>query len=71
MYSTLILFLQEVHSYVYLETQLLQRGKEPQSATARSSREKKKQEIGGVFKFVVKQAENSKCQQRYFLFINI
>lgn len=54
------LYLQEVHSYVNLETQLLQKAKEPQSATAKTNREKKKQEIGGVFKFVVRLAENSK-----------
>ncbi|XP_048753406.2 serine-protein kinase ATM-like isoform X2 [Ostrea edulis] len=50
--------LREVHSYIYLETQLFQKGKEPQTSTARASKEKRKQEIGGVFKFVVKQAEN-------------
>ncbi|XP_062604244.1 serine-protein kinase ATM-like [Saccostrea cucullata] len=40
-----------------METQLLQKGKEAQSATAKANKEKRKQEIGGFFKFVVKQAE--------------
>ncbi|KAJ8314524.1 hypothetical protein KUTeg_006674 [Tegillarca granosa] len=42
--------------YVNIETAAIQKGKEPQSATAQSNREKKKQEVSALFKFVVKQA---------------